>query len=388
MNDVADITNWTTAPVKYGKFLESRKKNKNNEKIKTLKIDKISPLHTYALIQAKLKIDPNGFYTSMIEGHPMDNMFWWDFIIESEIGFINILRNSSNLEAQYLISDEKFDVQDFLIKNAKKYKKDIEAKIGEYEEHKTFINHYQSYKKCSEYLWDEIKGLDLTPPPFKQVQNSGERDMEDFEKKIHTFTTNCIKFHALGKSLVLNSAFAAESFINLYIRVTAPEEIHIQKGLLKMHLNSNFETKLKNMQMISILELEPINFQGSVIQRTLDLMTLRNKYVHADESSPHNNLGSVFFDDMYSLLDSKSGNPVAERMKNIFLQPDFKTVENAYKTSLEFVDYIMSLIHPDVKTGIERIIQENPIGFNTKTHKYSAVYKSDIQFFMMDTGDN
>lgn len=381
--DILDVVNWSTERSQYANFLKNRKKN-SSSKPKILKLTKVKPVDVYALIDSKLGGKPNGFYTSLIEGYPLDNLFWWDFIIESEIGFINIIRSSARLEVQYILSDASFDVEVFLVKNIEKYKRDISSQILKYEEHRTYINHFKSYEKCTEFLWNEIKDLDLSPPNFSQFQKSA-KDLDEFKFQMKLFTENCIKFHAMGKSMVLNAAFKIESFTSLFSRVTASPELLEQKELLNLHLGSNFRTKLKNLQIMSILELQPIDFDHQAIRDAFELMTLRNKYVHADESSSLNYLGSVYFDNLYPLIDHKSGNPIFETLEKTYLHPDYDTVKWAYETASKYIEYIILLVHPDLRDEITNTLEENPIGFNTKSHRYSSVYKKDTIFFTIQT---
>lgn len=60
---------------------------------------------------------------------------------------------------------------------------------------------------------------------------------------------NSIKFHTLGKSLVLNAAFAIKSFLNLVIRIGATSQLRdyplgfYLEGLIPLNINELHQSK-------------------------------------------------------------------------------------------------------------------------------------------------
>ena len=95
MKDYNDIKNWNDKPVKFFKFFADKKSNVNKSHNIT-KLD-FEIIKVYALLKSTISQRPNGFYTSLQEGLPLDNMIWWDFLLESDIGFIQILTIPANV---------------------------------------------------------------------------------------------------------------------------------------------------------------------------------------------------------------------------------------------------------------------------------------------------
>jgi hypothetical protein len=163
MTDYYDISNWTQKPTKFFDYIGNRDKSK-------LKMEFVSPLSVdtvklYALLKSKISNQPNGFYTFVQQGLPLDNMIWWDFVLESDKGFIHIWRTTHVLEAMYYLEGESFDLNRFLHLNIAYKMEDIQSTIASFDKHTIYINHYKSYKDCVDYLWKEISKLDLEPPP-------------------------------------------------------------------------------------------------------------------------------------------------------------------------------------------------------------------------------
>jgi hypothetical protein len=345
MKDYNDIKNWNDKPVKFFKFFADKKSDVNkSHNITKLDFDIIK---VYALLKSTISQRPNGFYTSLQEGLPLDNMIWWDFLLESDIGFIQIWRTSARLEAMYSIDDKDFNINKFIERNLIFYKEQLGKLIKNFEKHTVFINHYKSYKDCVEFSWKEISTLDIQPPKNLGSHVVNKLDLKYFKRKMDTFSKNSIKFHTLGKSLVLNAAFQIDSFLNLIIRLGASQDLKDHSDILNKHLNSSFKERLKNLKFYSIILNSEIDLEHISIKDALDLMTLRNKYVHFDSNSTHNKLGEVLFDNDFPLHPASEDAPAIKTILDTFHNPNFGTVEHAYNTVNKFSEYISSLFLPD-----------------------------------------
>jgi hypothetical protein len=379
MKDYNDIKNWNNKPLKFYEYISKRKKDPNS-KILILELDIVK---LYALLKHTISSKPNGFYTELQTGLPLDNLFWWDFVLESDRGFIQIWRTSGRLETMYVIDDKDFDIKKFFESNFARYREDINNKIKDFEKHIVLINHYKSYKDCVEFLWKEISTLDLIPPKSPDSHVIKALDFKYFKRKIDSFTKNSIKFHTLGKSLLLNLAFQIESFINLIIRIGASENLKDHPDILNKHLSSPFRERLKNLKFYSIILNDEIDLENECIKKAIELMTIRNKYVHFDSNSYLNKLGEVSFDGDFPLHPVSRNAPSIETIYNIFHNPNYQTVEQAYDTVNKFTDYIISLFDPDYKETILILIDQNPIGYNLTKKIYSTIYSmASIDFYM------
>lgn len=387
-SDYYSIESWTPSIKKYADVITKKTKNKSSKKTPNLKTVDLSneglkTRDVYALLNSKLDTSPNGFMTRL-QGNrmPLDSLWWWDFTFESDIGCISILRGNTSFEAQLFLDDQTFDVIKFLKKNIKIYKNTIEETIGTYELHKTYINHYQSYKTTTQHLYDKIQALNLTKPHVPTHHNTSSKHVEKFVEELQAYTLNSVEYHALGKSLLLHSAFMAENFINLLIRVGASSHLREQRHLLNLHLSSNFKTKLQNLNTLCQYTTAEVDMNNDSVKSILDLMTMRNKYVHGDESSQLNRLEDIYFDKAYPLLDLSSNHIAINNIQNTYHNPPKEKVEEAYRSANDFINYITSLIHPNAREQVVLALEQNPIGYNTKTFKYSAVYPQAMAFGM------
>lgn len=386
MLDYYDIETWKPGLKKYTDSISrTSKTKKKSPKFKSvdLSAEELITREVYALLNSKLDTKPNGMMTRLQRDNmPLNSLWWWDFTFESDIGSISILKGNTSFEAQLFLDDESFDIVKFLKDNLTKYSELVDETIGTYELHRTYINHYQSYKTTTRHLYDKIQALDLTKPEMPRHSDATGESVKAFVDSLQQYTLNSVEYHALGKSLLLHSAFMAETFINLLIRVGASSTIREQKHLLDLHLNSNFKTKLQNLNVLCMYTTGDVEVNSDPVKNILEVMTMRNKYVHGDESSRLNRLDDVYFDELFPLYDLDSNNIAINSIQNTYHNPPRQDVEQAYESANAFIEYVSSLIHPDAQYEIGMIMEQNPIGYNSKTYKYSVIYPTAIAFGM------
>ena len=235
-------------------------------------------------------------------------------------------------------------------------------------------------------LWKEVNRIDFGNPisPETHIINS-ESEHAKLKTDVSKFGDASIKFHSLGKSLILDSAFMVESFINLFIRIGATNDLKKYDDVLKKHLNSSFPDKLKNLKFYSQFMTSDINLERKEVKDVNELMTLRNKYVHYDESSIHNKLGTVYFDGDFPVYPNYDETPGIEAMKKTYHNPTFEKVKTSYESAEKFIVYIESLIRPDIRELVLYLMNQNPIGFNEKRKVYSAIYSEVAVMFYATT---
>lgn len=378
ITDYYKIEAWRGSPMRFFKFMGSKDKSK---------VTRVAPVNVdvvklYALLKLKISDQPNGFYTLVSVGRPLDNMMWWDFILESKKGFIQIWRTPHIIEAIYEFDDGTFDLQKFLNENIELHIKPILDKIKTFETHTVYINHYKSYKECVKSLWKQIQKIDLSEPSGPENHLADREQLDTYHKDIKRFIKNSVKFHTLGKSMVLNAAFEIESFLNLIIRVGSIPQLKGFQEVQDKYLRMEFMYRVRNLGFHVNILAKAVDPKHQAIKDANELMILRNKYVHFEEDSAHNKIGEVFFDSDFPLHSVSKGRPAVDTVKQIYHRPDFVTVQKAYQTAQNFVTYVQSLIHPELKKTVLYILDQNPISYNETRGIYSSVYTPmSLDFF-------
>lgn len=370
------IENWRNIPEKFHEYTQS--KDKDSFDIKHVKDLQIDPLKVYSLLRAVISKQPNGLYANLRLGKPLDSPFWWDYVLECDLGFIHLFRTSHGFEALYLFEKE-FNIIDFFNRNIKTHAAEIQEEIQLYENHIVYINHYKSYDECVRYLWEEVKLIDLTLP-----KPPNQKDKSVYKTDISKFIKTSIKFHTLGKSLLLNSAFKIDSFINLVIRIGSSNKLKKNPEVLERYLKADFMYKIKCLRFYTKIFSDEFDYLDPAIKAAQELMVLRNKYVHFDEKSDYNKLGEVYFDGDFPLHPLSPQRPHIAAFVQIFHNPTFEMIERSVKTSDDFVKYLKSKIKEEYRPSISFLVEQNPISYNSEKMIYSSIYPEIIVDFFAE----
>ncbi|MBN2616577.1 MAG: hypothetical protein JXR71_12870 [Bacteroidales bacterium] len=369
-----DISKWNNKPDKFFSQLQKEIDDREPVDIVDLRKFNIDLVNLYCLFKKTISPYPNGFYTFLIKDKPIANLFWWDFILESEFGFLHFFRKQSHVEVMTCVSEKEFDLKSFIEFNLKKYAKDIEEEKTKLETHTLYINHYDSYKKCVEELWLTIKDLKIDPI---DLEEEVQKDSKRATALMQTYMENNVKFHTLGKSLILNAAFMIESYLNFLIRITAKPELRDYPEVMKKYLSNNFIEKLKSLKFYTILLSENVDLDNKAIKDAQKVMTYRNKYVHFDLSSELNKIGVVHFDNYFPVFPAYNDSPIIENVKLSFQIPSYDIIQFSHEACHQFVKYIDSLLIPNEwSDGVRLLMSQNPIGFNEQKRVYSAIFSN------------
>jgi hypothetical protein len=374
-----DIKNWNLVP----KMYLDRFEKKRTFKTKFVYDLSYNCVKVYSLFKSIGINIPNGIFTMVKNGLPLDNPIWWDFVVEHEHGFVHVVRTCKQLEANYYHKNDDFNIHTFFQENLNKYNDEIETQISKFEKHIVYINHYKSYSNSIEQLSNEIAKIDLSEPKIIKGHITTKEDIDLYTKDIDIYTNNLILFHPKAKSLLLNSAFMIESFINIIIRIGAKTELLNYPDTLKKYLNYSFGDKLQNIKFYTRFFDNDIDLNSPVVKSVLELMSVRNKYVHFDEYSKINIIGEEYFDDKFPLFNLTKKSFQIDLLNKTYLNPSKKDIDKYYKDSFLFKDYIFSIMNKNYVESVKQLIQVNPLSYNTKLNIYSSIFPSAIMEFYL-----
>lgn len=375
MIDWKDIDNWHVGIANYKRivFDESEEWRRSSHKIYDARDFNLDSEKLYCLLKSIVHEHPTGIYTMMLNEAPLDNLFYWDYIIEYEGWFIHIWRKNSTVEFLHNIDDDQFDIGVFFHTNLLKYKKSINAVYRKLEIHDLYINHFESYRKICKYLWDEIYDVNLDRPNIygKTPIDSGP---DNLKLELDKFVTNSIKFHALGKSLILNAAFMAEACLNTLIRIMGHQGSKLYPKMLNKFLSMTLKDKINNLGFYTSGFHPSISSSDPEVVNILKVMTRRNKYVHSDNSSFINQLGHLRFDRSFPVFPNFEHGPLVHNIELIYHRPNFEEVALSYDYALNFVDYLFERINPQIFNYVDGVSSANPLSFNNRTKNFSLIY--------------
>ena len=376
-----NLRRWRTRKISKEAFIPSQRK----QKPKHTYIREIDAVRLYALIQGFIHSNPNGPFSAFGSEKPMDDLIWWDFVIESKVGYIHLIRSSSFLEAYFDVDLPEFDLESFLQFNLLFHDALISQTLSSYDEHILYINHFDSYKRITEFFWREIREVDISLPdsPDTMVIEGGQH--KNLADEIQRFVSNAAKFHAFAKSLVLNSAFMIEAFINLLLHASLKREFVEDDYMLKKILKENFSEKIKSLHFYSLFFSKPFDLGSGHFQNVQKIMTLRNKYVHSEGFSDTNKIEAIYFDRDYPVFPLGKQPQLIKYFSQIFLIPDFETVERVYQGAFEFIDHMTDLVPDEYSKIFRSILESTPLSYNKTRKTFSILAAQNMMPLMSST---
>ena len=253
------------------------------------------------------------------------------------------------------------------------YENEISDTIKKYEKHVLYINHYDSYKRITEELWNELQTIDISEPDLPDTIVVDEFDPDKIGPDVERFVKNSARFHAIAKSLVLNCAFMVEAYINILLRAGSYPHVKNNSLIFKKALNHNIKEKIKTLDFYTYFISKPIDFGSPEVQNVLHLMTLRNKYVHSDQSSDLNLIEEVYFDRDYPLFKTDSKRQIIRFFSQMFLVPPFDLVKKSYESAHIFIKYLFERVDDKWKKEFKIITESNPLSYMPSKKIYSLI---------------
>lgn len=374
----SDIATWTNAMPDYIQAIGERIKTHEPQATSGKAVD-LEPLRVYALLKHTISPNPNGVFTLLARGMPLDNMVWWDFVLRHAETYLHVVRTAKLLETHVFGPDPYpgFEPERFLQENLERYARDVDSEIEAFEIHSVYVNHYESYRHCAEWAFAEIQQLRLEPPNEPTTHVMPRSEVKRIMVEAQVFIDESRKFHVLAKSLVLHAAFMVEAFVNNLLRIGAAPPLRLSDVALKICLRTNFRDKLRVLGTFTIVMEHDVDMSNPAVQGVLELMELRNKYVHADESSQHNKLGEVRFDGLFPLAPVSGHSPGVGFTLRTYHHPDRATVERVFAAAKDFVTYVTSLLGSQTKDAVLALMGQTHLGYNESKRVYSTVFNEN-----------
>jgi hypothetical protein len=378
-----DIANWTCGRSRFYEDVLKKEKRQTAGSIRPgsgiVRLPRVQPHFAYALFADFISARPNGMFTflGLMEGTlPVDNMVWWDFLLAKDGYLLNVLSGVNGMECLAYSKPDKFDVTRFILENTQRYSDRVRSRLSSYEVHEVYTNHYRSYRTSIEWLKKEIETLDVTVPPFQGGLTMSKVDFETSRAALDKFGDNSLRFHVLAKSLLVNAAFTCEALVNTLIRIGSLYHIRRdakREDVLRPILRASMSVRISTLHAYTDVFSIPVDIAHPVIRRVLDLMHVRNKYVHA-EVSDENRWPDIYFDDLIPLYGGGPHGQIVETMRRANLDLKKEDVMQAVTTADDLEKHLLGLMHKKARPGIEMILSLPQLTFNKKKGVYSVVY--------------
>lgn len=337
-----------------------------------------SEINIFSLLMWKFN-SPNGLLARTLGLGDPDAPFKWHFIFNlPELGTIEVIRSWLYLEvATKTAGIDNKTLIGILDYNLEKYKNEIVQVKDSLESYFLLINPFSRHRNMAGIANDELRKISIPKTHYPNKLACSKKE----QKKHYNSYGKWVKaidmeaFYSI--ILVSESAFTAESFINLIYAILIKEEIREDSRVFNSTLRNSWEMKVRRFSIDCRFFTKKADM-GNVLFRDLKkLFELRNKIAHSFPSPNDLKVDEMWFYNNFPVLNFPLPFDQYQAGLNNRL-PSRSQAIKCYNIMSEFIEYTLSLIDQKQVDEIMFIINSNPIGYNNNKNGYSIPFGREV----------
>jgi hypothetical protein len=331
--------------------------------------------------------EPNGFHSRVLPpGGDPDAPWKWQYMFRLPNGW-RIAIQRSWLALEMVVWGAKVGADDalsLLRHNLSVHQTEIRQTIEALERWRLLINPFHRHASMAEVANHELVKLQVPrvsyPPAIACTRKEQKRYLNSIKE--HLEAARREMFFCM--SLVTESAFMAESFLNLAITLFRNEALQRNDSLFKDIRRGKWQEKLKSLSIYCCELQHSPDLKATPVRDAEWLFGLRNRLAHSHPDASDLGVAEMWFAKKVPIL------PVAVPFDSFQMATDqiLPTREDALRalpTAKAFIEYVTSLFTPDAQHGLKMAADTNPLGFNEKTGRFCVPFSSWVgRFFMHD----
>jgi hypothetical protein len=329
----------------------------------------------FSLLMSQLG-PPNGPMTMAIShmGGDPDAPWKWDYIFQIPTGEIFSVQRAW-LQIEVLCwkgSICKEDFVSFIGKNLKKHKESIETYLDKLENYVLLVNPVVRHREMAQFSFQELQQVRVDELFFPDKTHCTKKDQKRHTDSIQRHTTTAKKEMFYSATLVSESAFWAESYLNLMIALFVRPDFKKNEKLFTEYLRTNWQKKIEQLPFYCIAIAHP-DLESEELREARWLFELRNKIAHSYPEKDALGISSMWFLQRVPIL--KNAEPFTSFQLGLQrVLPTRTNALDAYRRAQSFVNYLCSLIEEKARPMFETFSMANPIGWNESKNMYSIPF--------------
>jgi hypothetical protein len=314
---------------------------------------------------------PNGPMTLGLapQGDP-DAPFRWDYLFVPYGNLrMQILRGSTGIEIWYWgEAASEADILAYLKNNMTQYKEEIAG----LERHILILNPYARHRSIAEFALEELDKLAPVEPT--QPNGHAERgELDDYVAKRKEFGEQVQRQASLMLLLVTESAFMAESYLNMMLAFLMRKEIRESKSIMTDTLMRKWRAKIERLHIDCVAIPKAANLGDARMANAKKLFDIRNRVAHSYPDTEDMAVGKMWFYNCFPVLETALPfMKFAFTLHNQLPSPD--EARFCKKAADELIGFLTDLIDPAHRDEIQFAIGSNPLGYNETKKMYSVPF--------------
>jgi hypothetical protein len=333
----------------------------------------------YALLKA-LFGRPKGMMSLALhpEGNP-DAIFKYEFFIElPDRTQLAIMRSWLNLEVHSF--GRKLGLQEVLrlfTSNFKLHEDKLKVTFNDLESYRLVINPHFRHKKMMYFFEEELKRTNARPPQFPKSLMVTSSEEKHYAKALHAYIKEMERQNCFAMSLVMESAYTAESYLNLILALMHNDVLRANPKMLSDALHENWRDKVERLPLHCNMVMKQPNLNDAPIRDLERVFKLRNKIAHSYPDQEDLCAAKIWFDQKIPLLPACESHVLYQWGVNSMLPRREEALECPSLVEA-FISYLEALFENQAKTALQRAGKSNPLGFSEVTGRYGIPYGEDI----------
>ncbi len=318
------------------------------------------------------------------EGGDPDGPFKWDFSFATPDGLlVSVLRTWRHLEFQFIGREITLaDAQAFVSFNLERYGNLVAAVREGLECHRLVVNPFYRHRQMADYALKQLQTITVPEIwfPGGMGKSRADLDKQTASLKAHMDAAHREVFYSV--TLVAESAYQAESFINLVLALTMKPLIREDKTLFKDTLHKQWRPKLQNLPLTSFAVTRSPRLDDPRVATAQKLFDLRNRIAHSYPDTQQLATGRhVYFQEAYPILEYAEpflGFQVGTER----VLPTRDDAIEAKRAADAFVEFVVEQLDESYRAEIDLAARCNPLGYNVGSGRYSIPFGPTLMLLL------
>lgn len=335
----------------------------------------MAPVDAYCYLHARFG-KPNGL---MMLAVPPDseNIFHWHWSLRSGDETIEIQGVGATVE--YMIASVAPLTPDDGKTLTRELKADF-ARFGagmkevrqELEKWTVFVNPYFRLERIVADLHARLAGIKLHRGPLPDAPDE-EEELTAFQSLVRKVGKRYADAVQLGTSLRMISPVWAESFVNLVIFLLSKPEVRNIPRLYDDLLRREIDVRIMALHLHCDGFTAPVDRSHEAVRDFLTVMNSRNDMLHGNVDPKRLAVDEIYFAGKMPIFKRRQ-----TLMERVF-DPQLKYVEpdavilDIYRIEA-FIDYVLSLLEPDYRESVKRVMGNQYPGWRADTGRPGILF--------------
>jgi hypothetical protein len=331
--------------------------------------------NVFALLRA-LFGPPNGLMSKVLrkQGDP-DAPFKYEYCLDLPDGTsLSILRSWLNLEIRCLgRTAQTNELVQMFTHNFTIHAKELSDTLGSLEVYRLLINPYSRHHGMMLSFEAELKQVEAREPDYPSSLLCTKRDERSFMKQLQAYIKTMHKQNSLATSLVTESAFVAESLLNIFIALLKKPLLSGNAKLLSKALYESWRDKIERLPLHCDHLVGTPDPDHPAVKAVERVFKRRNRIAHSYPDPDDLCAEKIWFDNCVPILP-RCESYVLYQMGVDGLVPSRTEALECPALVEGFVQYMFGLLHTSVREEMQMFCSANPIGFSEKTGRYGVPF--------------